>query len=67
MKLVKGIKMPDFTYLSPYAEGPQSFETFAEGKKHMWYFCVTTAVQYAVWTCTSLHREWLNLQQKTAN
>ena len=33
MKLVKGIKMPDFTYLSPYAEGPQSFETFAEGKK----------------------------------
>lgn len=33
MKLVKGTKMPDFTYLSPYAEGDQSFEKFAEGKK----------------------------------
>ncbi|MBR6610354.1 MAG: redoxin domain-containing protein [Oscillospiraceae bacterium] len=33
MKLVKGTKMPDFTYLSPYAEGPQSFEAFADGKK----------------------------------
>lgn len=33
MKLVKGTKMPDFTYLSPYAEGDQSFEAFANGKK----------------------------------
>ncbi|MBR4036390.1 MAG: redoxin domain-containing protein [Oscillospiraceae bacterium] len=33
MKLTKGIKMPDFTYLSPYAEGGQSFEAFANGKK----------------------------------
>lgn len=33
MKLTKGIKMPDFTYLSPYAEGEQSFEAFANGKK----------------------------------
>lgn len=33
MKLSKGIKMPDFTYLSPYAEGEQSFAGYANGKK----------------------------------
>ena len=33
MKLVKGTKMPDFTYLSPYAEGEKSFAEFAQGKK----------------------------------
>ena len=33
MKLVKGTKMPDFTYLSPYAEGEKNFAEFAQGKK----------------------------------
>ncbi len=33
MKLVKGAKMPDFEYLSPYAEGTQSFEAYSQGKK----------------------------------
>ena len=33
MKLNKGIKMPDFQYLSPYTEGPQSFSEYANGKK----------------------------------
>ena len=33
MKLNKGVKMPDFQYLSPYAEGPQSFAEYANGKK----------------------------------
>ena len=33
MKLVKGTKMPDFTYLSPYAEGEKIFAEFAQGKK----------------------------------
>ena len=33
MKLVKGTKMPDFTYLSPYAEGEKSFAEFAQGTK----------------------------------
>ncbi len=33
MKLSKGIKMPDFSYLSPYSEGEQSFAAYADGKK----------------------------------
>lgn len=33
MKLTKGTKMPEFTYLSPYSEGQQSFEAFSNGKK----------------------------------
>ncbi|MBR5521666.1 MAG: AhpC/TSA family protein [Oscillospiraceae bacterium] len=33
MKLVKGAKMPDFTYLSPYAEGEKKFSEYAQGKK----------------------------------
>ena len=33
MKLIKGAKMPDFSYLSPYAEGEQSFAEYAQGKK----------------------------------
>ena len=33
MKLTKGTKMPDFEYLNPYAEGPQSFTAYAQGKK----------------------------------
>ena len=34
MKLNKGIKMPDFQYLNPYAEGPQSFSEYENGKKY---------------------------------
>ena len=33
MKLTKGAKMPDFEYLSPYAEGTKTFCEFANGKK----------------------------------
>ncbi len=33
MKLVKGAKMSDFTYLSPYAEGEKKFSEYAQGKK----------------------------------
>jgi len=33
MKLVKGAMMPDFTYLSPYAEGEKKFSEYAQGKK----------------------------------
>jgi len=33
MKLTKGLQMPDFTYLSPYAEGEKTFADFAGGKK----------------------------------
>ena len=33
MKLLKGALMPDFTYLSPYAEGEKSFAEYAQGKK----------------------------------
>ena len=33
MKLTQGAKMPNFTYLSPYREGEQSFEEFANGKR----------------------------------
>ena len=33
MKLTKGVKMPDFEYLSPYVEGTQNFATYANGKK----------------------------------
>ena len=33
MKLVKGAKMPEFTYLSPYSDGEKKFSDFAEGKK----------------------------------
>lgn len=33
MKLTKGLQMPDFTYLSPYAEGEKTFADYAGGKK----------------------------------
>ena len=33
MKLTKGAKMPDFEYLSPYAEGTKTFAEYADGKK----------------------------------
>ena len=33
MKLTKGAKMPDFEYLSPYAEGTKTFSEYAQGKK----------------------------------
>lgn len=33
MKLVKGEKMPEFTYLSPYADGEKKFSEYAAGKK----------------------------------
>ena len=33
MKLTKGLQMPDFTYLSPSAEGEKTFADYAGGKK----------------------------------
>ena len=33
MKLTKGAKMPDFEYLSPYAEGTKTFSEYSNGKK----------------------------------
>ena len=33
MKLDKGVKLPDFEYLSPYADGKKSFSDFSGGKK----------------------------------
>lgn len=33
MKLVTGKTMPDFNYLSPYAEGEKKFSDYAQGKK----------------------------------
>ena len=33
MKLTKGAKMPDFEYLSPYAEGTKTFSEYAQDKK----------------------------------